>query len=308
MIISASRRTDIPAYYSDWLLHRLQEGYVLTRNPMNHAQVSRVNLSPDVVDCIVFWTKDPLKIMSKLESIEAMGYRYYFQFTLTPYESDLEKNIRDKRDIIDTFVQLSKRLGKERVLWRYDPIILNDYITIAYHRENFLRMCEKLAPYTESVTISVVHLYPKLKTSLIRPIHPEELAELSRFFGRTAREYNLVARACSESTDLSRYGIEQASCIDKALVERVCGYPLNLKPDNNQRPSCGCYESIDIGVYNTCLHNCVYCYANRSITSARKNFQAHDPRGELLLGAVGEGNKIRVSKVKSHRASQLSIF
>ncbi len=130
MIVSASRRTDIPCYYSDWLINRLKEGFVLTRNPMNYSQVSRISLSPDVVDCIVFWTKDAKNIIPHLKIIDNMGYKYYFQFTLTPYDYTIEKNLRDKKDIVNTFIELSNLIGKERVLWRYDPIILNNRLSM----------------------------------------------------------------------------------------------------------------------------------------------------------------------------------
>ena len=165
MIVSASRRTDIPCYYSDWFINRLNEGYVLTRNPMNHTQVSKIPLSSDVVDCIVFWTKDPKNMLTKLEMLEEMEYKYYFQFTLNPYGNDIEKNLRKKIDIEDTFIFLSKTIGKERVLWRYDPIILNDYLTIGYHKEQFKRLCERLYNYTKNVTISFVDMYRKLNWS-----------------------------------------------------------------------------------------------------------------------------------------------
>src|SRR5665647_2342080 len=116
MILSASRRTDIPAYYSEWFMNRLQSGYVLTRNPMNHAQISKITLSPDVVDCTVFWTKDPVNMLGKLPLLDKMGYKYYFQFTLTPYGKDIERSLRDKSLIIETFIHLSKIIGKDRVL------------------------------------------------------------------------------------------------------------------------------------------------------------------------------------------------
>lgn len=124
MILSASRRTDIPCYYSEWFINRLKAGYVFTRNPMNHAQISRINLSPDIVDCIVFWTKDPANMLDRLHILDEIGYKYYFQFTLTPYGKEIECSLREKSQIIETFIKLSETIGKDKVLWRYDPIIL----------------------------------------------------------------------------------------------------------------------------------------------------------------------------------------
>jgi hypothetical protein len=300
MIISASRRTDIPCYFSEWFMNRLKAGYVLTRNPMNHA-ISKITLSPDSADCIVFWTKDAANIMPNLNAIDNMGYKYYFQFTLTPYNRDIEKNLREKADIENTFIELSRRIGKERVLWRYDPVILNETLTIAYHIEHFTRLCDLLHEYTESVTISFVDIYSKLKTNLIRKITDDEIAELGIFIGQTSKNYGLSAKACSEKTDLTAYGIKKASCIDKAVIEKICGCPLDLKADKNQRDGCGCYESIDIGAYNTCLNGCVYCYANDSTATTERRHGSHDPDGELLVGTIKSDEKIIERKVKSNK-------
>jgi hypothetical protein len=292
MILSASRRTDIPCYYSEWFMNRIRAGSVCMRNPMNHKQLSRIRLSPEVVDCIVFWTKDARSMMDKLPELDRLAYKYYFQFTLTPYDKTIEKNLRDKTEIIETFIQLSRIIGKERVIWRYDPILLNDIIDIPYHKEQFERFCDRLAGYTETVTVSFVDMYPKLKTDLIRPITDEEITELSAFLGAQARAHNLKITACCEETDLSQYGIQKASCIDKSLVERICGHAIDTERDKNQRENCGCCKSIDIGSYNSCLNGCVYCYATDSQTSAKRRNKSHNPQSELLIGTVGEDEKI----------------
>ncbi|HBR31012.1 MAG TPA: DUF1848 domain-containing protein [Clostridiales bacterium] len=301
MILSASRRTDIPCYYSEWFMNRIRAGYVLTRNPMNHAQLSRIPLSPDVVDCIVFWTKDAANMLSHLDELDERGYKYYFQFTLTPYGRDIERNLCLKSKIEDTFVVLSKRIGRERVVWRYDPIILNITLNIEYHKAQFVRMCDKLSSYTDTVTISFVDMYSKLKTNLIRPITEDEIAELAEFIGKTAKEHGIRAVACCEKYDLTKYGIGQSSCIDRERIEKVCGYLLDVNADKNQRDCCGCAESIDIGAYNTCPNGCVYCYANdRSSTTLRRH-ESHSPESEMLIGTVANGEKITDRKVKTNR-------
>lgn len=307
MIISASRRTDIPCYYSDWFINRIKAGYALTRNPMNHAQISKIPLLPDIVDCIVFWTKDAGNIMDKLKVLDSLGYKYYFQFTLTPYDKSIEKSLRDKDDIEDTFIKLSKTIGKSRVLWRYDPIIVNDTLDIHYHREQFSRMCEKLCDFTDSVTISFVDIYPKLKTHLIRGIREDEIAELSAFIGERAKACGLTAKACCEKNDLSEYGIVKASCIDKDVIERICNTHLNVKPDKNQRDGYGCYESIDIGAYNTCKNGCIYCYANHSEIHVKSNCSRHNSVGELLIGEVLDGEKAVYRKVSSNKITQSGL-
>ncbi len=308
MILSASRRTDIPCYYSAWLMNRLKAGYALTRNPMNHAQISKIPLTPDVTDCIVFWTKDAANIMPALKTIDNMGYKYYFQFTLTPYDRIIEKNLRDKADIKKTFIELSGILGKERVLWRYDPIILNDFISIDYHKEQFIRLCDDLYKYTGSVTISFADIYSKHHTKFIREITDGEITELSSFIGQTVKEYGLAAKACSEKADLTTYGIGKASCIDKVVIEKICGFTLDLAADKNQRDCCGCYESIDIGAYNTCLNGCVYCYANSGTSSTERRHNLHNPESEILAGSVGEGEKTTDRKIQSHKRNQIKLF
>jgi hypothetical protein len=250
-----------------------------------------VEITPDVVDCIVFWTKDASNLLPHLDELDDIGYKYYFQFTLTPYGDELEPGLRDKREIEDTFVALSERLGKNRVVWRYDPIVLNDTLDVLYQKTQFARMCEKLAKFIDTVTVSFVDMYAKLKTPLVREITAEETAELALFVGGTAREHGLRAVACCER-DLSRYGIGRASCIDKARIEEICGYPLKLSADKNQRKGCGCCKSVDIGAYNTCPAGCVYCYANDSSASARRRYVSHNPEGELLTGVVRGGEEI----------------
>lgn len=283
MIISASRRTDIPCYYSDWLLGRIEAGYALTRNPFNPAQTKRVSLLPEDVDCFVFWTKDPQKMLSCLPFLDSMGYRYYFQFTLTPYGNAIEKNLRGKSEILKTFITLSEALGKERVLWRYDPIILGGELDIPYHRKAFEKLCGTLSEYTALVTISFLDMYSKLKSELLREIQEAEMHELAAVVSEIAGKFSLPVKACCESLDLSAYGIQKAACIDRELIESISGHPIAAKADKNQRANCGCVESTDIGAYSTCENGCVYCYANKTPALAARNRLRHDPSGEALV-------------------------
>ena len=275
---------------------------------MNHAQISRISLSPDVVDCIVFWSKDPANMLDKLPLLDDMGYKCYFQFTLTPYGKDIERNLRDKSLIIETFIQLSETIGKDRVLWRYDPIILNDTLTIDYHQEMFDDICRQLCIYTNVCTISFVDMYSKLdraiKGNIIREITELEMNQIAAVFSEIANKYSLELRACSEKIDLLSYGILPASCIDKRTIEKICGYTIDAKSDTNQRIGCGCMQSIDIGVYNKCKNGCIYCYANYSDTSVENNCAEHNPYSEILIGTVGLDEKIVERKTKSFRTDQ----
>jgi len=255
---------------------------------MNPAQVKRIDLSPGAVDCIVFWTKDPQNLMPYMSEIDAMGFKYYFQFTLTPYGNDLERDLRGKDEIIDTFVKLSNQIGQERVVWRYDPIVLNERYDVDYHTEQFSRMCERLCNYTNGVTISFVDMYPKLKTSLIREITEAEMLEIAGRFSEIAAGFKLPVKTCCEKSDFSRFGIVPAACIDRELIEKICGHPIAVKPDKNQREHCNCAASVDIGAYNTCQHGCVYCYANYSPKSVTANLERHNLNGAFLIERAGE--------------------
>lgn len=311
MIISASRRTDIPAFYSDWFFHRLKEGYVLVRNPMNPRQVSRISLSPEVVDGIVFWTKNPVPMLKRLGELEK--YNYYFQFTLTAYGPEVEKNIPSKNKIIiPAFQYLSERIGKERVIWRYDPIFFNETYTIEYHCRYFEALASKLSPYTEKCTVSFVDLYRNTKRNgrllNIQPAAAGQQIFLLEKFVETAKKYGISIDTCAETNDFSRLGIGPAHCIDRERLERIGKYRLQAGKDKNQRSECGCIQSIDIGAYNTCKNGCLYCYANYNEESVNNNFEKHNPKSPLLFGEIREGDKIKERNIKSFIDEQLEIL
>ena len=300
MILSASRRTDIPCFYSEWFMNRIKDGFFITRNPLNAAQISRIAVTPDAVDCIVFWTKDAVNMLPRLSELDRLGYKYYFQFTLTPYGNDIERNLRPKKEIEDNFIFISRLIVKHLFIWLYYRFIIHDEVGIEFHEAQFARMCEKLSPFTDTVTISFVNMYAKLKTRLIRPLIEDETARFACFFGRTAKEHGLRAVACCENDKLSDYGIGRASCIDKERIEAICGCALDIKPDRNQRQGCGCAESIDIGMYNTCVNGCVYCYANDNPVTAKRRFEAHNPEGVLLTSNFSDMSIVKDKKLKSN--------
>ena len=299
MILSASRRTDIPCWYSEWFLNRLHAGYVLVRNPMNAAQVSRVSLSPDTVDCIVFWTKDAGPMMGRLSEIEKMGYPYCFQYTITPYGKELERRLRAKEEILANFIELSDRIGAGRMVWRYDPILLNGDWTAERHEEALSRMCERLAGYADRVVVSFVDLYTRLKRTDLQEVGEREAKKLAAAIGRAAKRHGLRVQTCCEDWDLRKYGIERGGCLDERLLEQTCGCRLSLKRDKGQRNGCGCMESVDIGAYHTCPNGCLYCYANQNDARALENQRSHDPAGELLYGRVKETDRVYERRAKS---------
>ena len=308
MILSVSRRTDIPCYYAEWFANRVRAGFCLTRNPRNPAQLYRIPITPVVGNCIVFWTKDPERLLPFLPELDGRGFRYYFQFTVTPYGREIEPGLRQKEQIERTFLSLSEQIGRRRVVWRYDPILLCDGVDIAFHKAQFRRMCEKFADATDRVVISFVDWYPKFRKGKFRLLSQGEMIELAGFLGETAKEYGLQAMACCEGMDLTPYGIVSSACIDPKMVAEVCGCPVLAKPDKNQRPGCGCCESVDIGAYNTCGNGCVYCYANDSPETTRRRLASHRPESPILIGDIREGETILERNYRSHRLEQLTLY
>ena len=311
MIISASRRTDIPTYYSEWLFNRLRDEYVLVRNPMNIHQISKISLSPDVVDGLVLWTKNPIPMLDRLSELEK--YNYYFQFTLNAYGKDVEPNVPSKNDlIIPAFIELSKAIGRDRVIWRYDPIFFNAFYTLDYHCKYFEKLTSTLSKYTEKCTVSFIDLYRNTARN-VQPLHiqietHEQQLELLEAFSEIAKKYGIYIDTCAEAIDAGNLNIKHACCIDKERLERLGNCKLKVEKDKNQRQECGCVASIDIGAYNTCKNGCLYCYANFSNTTVSKNSEKHNPVSPLLFGEVGENDTVIERKVDSWKISQVSMF
>lgn len=310
MILSVSRRTDIPNYYSEWFMNRIREGYLYVRNPMNTHQISKIDLSPELVDCIVFWTKNPEPMLFRLEELDA--YSYYFQFTLTGFGADMEWHVPDQKIMIPIFQKLSHKIGREKVIWRYDPIILTDKYNPEYHLKIFEHIAGELQGCTSKCVISFVDLYTKIQKNM-RDFHAfflkeKELLIFARELSAIASRYDMKVATCAEAIDLSSCGIEHNCCIDKELIEQIIGCKMTVGKDKNQRKECGCVESIDVGTYNTCKNGCQYCYANYSMESVAWNGKQYDVHSPLLCGRVTEGDKITERKVKSWKEKQLTIW
>jgi len=288
VIISASRRTDIPAYYSEWFFNRIKEKFVSVRNPMNMRQISVINLNPELVDCIVFWSKNPKPMIDNLQLIK--DYNYYFQFTLNPYEPDVEARLPPKAEIVETFKKLSDTIGPQKVIWRYDPILINSKYNTAYHIEKFEKLSAVLKGYTEKTTFSFIDFYKKIAENIsllgVTEISTEEKNIIADNFSKIAKNNNFTIDTCAEDIDLSGYGITHACCIDDRLISKITGYNLLVEKDKNQRFECGCVKSIDIGEYNSCPNGCVYCYANYSDKIVEKNIEKHIRSSPLLIGDI----------------------
>ena len=267
MILSASRRTDIPAFFGEWLLSRLRAGSVPVRNPRNPAQESRIALSPETVDCIVFWTKAPAPLLPKLDELDALGYRYVFLFTLNNYGAMIEPGVPPPADRIATFRRLADRIGRDRLVWRYDPVIFTPEMTPERHAECFDRLAGALGRCCCKSVISFVDFYPRCRNALalLGAYDPDDAVkrELAGRFAESAARRGIPVEACAEPLDLAGTGVRPGSCIDRDWLSQVCGRELKLRRASGQRSCCGCAQSVDIGVYGTCRHGCVYCYAAR---------------------------------------------
>lgn len=302
MILSASRRTDIPAFFSEWFFNRIDEGYFLVRNPDFPRKVSKVIVSPQVIDCIVFWTKNPVPIIPKLDRLK--DYDYYFQFTLTGYGRDIEAKLPDKKKVlIPAFIGLSEKLGPERVIWRYDPILFNDKYSAEYHLRAFSEIASSLKGFTKKCVISFVDNYGKVKKALESlneyKLNYEQLLDFSSKLFSIASENGMEIATCAEKIDLSSVGIRHNSCIDRELVEKITGGKLKVKKHKAQRDGCQCVESIEMGAYNTCSNGCKYCYANQSPSSIIEMLKKYDPASPMLCGKLEPEDTLYETKMKS---------
>ena len=310
MLLSVSRRTDIPAWYADWFSRRLAEGFVLVPSPRASHRLHQIPLNPDVVDGIVFWTKNPLPMLPRLKELEP--YLTVFQFTLTGYGPEAEPALPDKDTVlIPAFQRLSRKLGPRRVIWRYDPIFFTREYTEEWHLVRFEQIARRLQGYTETCVISFLDEYQGTRARM-RPLipaafDPQTAALLARGLAEIASDCGMHIQSCAEALDLGAAGIAHGRCIDGALFESLLGQPLHWSPAKGQRPECGCAASVDIGIYNTCPGGCRYCYANFSPGQITANRAAHDPRSPLLIGWPGSQDQIIQPSLSSLRENQLCM-
>lgn len=290
MILSVSRRTDIPACYPDWFMRRLREGYAMVRSPFNLRQVSRVSLSREAVDCIVFWTKNPAPMLPHLPEIARMGYPCLFQVTLNPYGTDVERALPPLHARVEAMRTLAGFLGPERVTWRYDPILLSADCTVDWHVRQFAALAQALEGCTERCVISFLDVYDKIRRRLreqgLRAPEEAEVRQIARALAQAAASHGMAIQTCAEHYDLSDLGVEHGTCIDGQVISRILGKPLKLRRDAGQRSACGCVASVDVGAYNTCGNGCVYCYANFSPETTARQMAAHCPDSPLLTGQI----------------------
>ncbi len=310
MILSVSRRTDIPAFYSEWFFNRLKEGFCYIQNPMNTKQIQKVFIMPQVVDAIVFWTKNPKPMFAHLDKLKE--FPFYFQFTVNSYADDIELYVPQKKFIIASFRALSSEIGKERVIWRYDPILLTGKYTINYHIKHFETLAKEVSGYTEKVIISFIDFYKKISTNWkncsMHAVEYDEKLFLAKALSDIAKSYSLQIESCCEDIDLAQYNISHARCIDDSLLSKIGKASFAIAKDKGQRLRCGCVQSVDIGIYNTCRNGCKYCYASFSNNSIEENIKKHNPKNPLLIGEVPQGLVVKNKVQKSVISMQNSLL
>lgn len=294
MIVSVSRRTDIPAFYAEWFMNRIRAGYALSVNPFNRKQVSFVSLHPEDVSAIVFWTKNAQPMLANLAELSERGYAYYFLYTINGYPAALEPYVPPAQTGVATVQAIASQIGRDRIIWRYDPIIISNLTPVEYHVENFTKLVEQLQPYVHHVVVSFVDEYRKAKQHLrtLREQGVELAAEgveleirqkqLMTDLSSIAAQYELEVVTCAEPWDFSEQGVKPGKCIDENYLAEVFGQQVSGKKDAGQRLECGCVPAKDIGAYDSCIYGCTYCYAG-TYDKAVRNLGKHNPQGLTLF-------------------------
>lgn len=315
MILNTGSRTDIPAYFPDWFLNRVREGFVLVRNPFDPRQVTRYRISPDVVDCLSFCTKNPGPLLERLEEPENRAlldvFRQFWFVTVTPYGRDLEPHVPDKHRILARFRDLSRRVGIACVGWRYDPIVLTSRYPLEFHLDAFARMASELEGFTDHCVISFIDLYEKTRRNFPEAREPneDERARIGEGFARIGERHGIRIRTCCEGVDLARFGVDCSGCMTRPVLERAVGEPLDVpRQVKPPRQGCDCLLGSDIGAYDSCGHGCVYCYANQDRAAVDRNMRRHDPDSPMLIGRLQPDDMVREARQASWMSGQVSMF
>lgn len=303
MIINTGARTDTVQYYTEWLLNRFSEGYVLSRNPLFPNKVTRYELTPDKVDCVVFCSKNYKPILPRLHEITDR-FNTYFHYTITAYGKDIEPGVPDIEESMKTLILLSNQVGRQRVSWRYDPVLLTPKYTIQRHLETFEHMAQTLSPYIDRCIFSFVEMYKKLESNMPELITLSDWDKdaLARGLGSIAQKYGIFIQTCGTNGDFTRYGIHASGCMTLDILGKANNVTFKNLKHKGTRQGCDCIESRDIGAYDTCMNGCKYCYANKTPKKAFENYQYHDKLSPLLLGNIKPDDTIIQGAQKSFKA------
>lgn len=308
MILNTGSRTDIPAYYSDWFYNRIKAGEVLVRNPYYPSQITRYRLDPDVIDVIVFCTKNPLPMLDRISQLAAFDTFWFV--TITPYGKEIEPQVPPKKQVIQSFQRLSDIIGKDKLSWRYDPVFITEKYSLEYHMEQFRQIAKALAGHTEQCVVSFIDLYEKTLRNFrgIRSVTRQEQEKLIAAFSETAKENYLQIHLCCEDSTLVRENVDADGCMSKTVLEKSLGCKLRIPKKRPARAECSCLLGADIGAYNTCPHGCLYCYANYDRKIVIQNRKQHNSASPLLIGEISETDVIKSAQQRSWKDGQLDFF
>lgn len=292
MILNVSGRTDIVAFYTDWFMNRYHEGFVDVRNPFNPKLISRIDFSD--VDAILFCTKNPIPILNKINEINKP---IIFHVTLTPYKKDIEPNVPPKGKIVETVKKLSKIIGKDNLVIRYDPVFISAKYTLDYHIKAFENLCYLLEGYVSKILISFLDDYKNVRKNEkilnFKELEESDYKAIGENFSTSALKHHMIVHTCFEDRDLTEYGFSKDECLSHELAYKLTGKVYKKEWKARKEGKCHCVQMVDIGVYNSCKHFCKYCYANYDEKQVQDNFINHDPNSSLLVGKLNESDIIK---------------
>lgn len=300
MILQTGQRTDIPAFYGQWLTNRINEGFVDVRNPYNPNLITRYMINHNTVDGIAFCTKNPLPFIQYLPQIAE--YRQYWHMTITPYGTDIEPYVPAYERIIEGFKFISNNLNPQSVVWRYDPIIVNHNYSVDFHYESFYKLAKSLSGYTDTVVASYLDIYDKVLRNYPEGNRPSQDVQikLMKELVKIANQFGMTLKTCGEGDTFKSIGADTSGCLITDCYERAWNVKLKVPKRTPSRLECNCYIHVDIGAYDTCSHFCRYCYANTNQQAVRRNRTNHDPQSSLLIGHIGPKDIVKVSSDRKY--------
>ena len=307
MILNTGSRTDIPAFFSNWFLNRIDEGFVCTRNPYND-DIYKYPLDSKIIDCLCFCTKNPKPLLKNIDRLN--DFKQFWFVTITPYGKDIERNVPDFKKVIKSFKELSETLGVNSISWRYDPIFITEKYSLDFHINRFEEMASELSGYTDDCTISFIDLYKKVLRNFpeVNEVTTDERMEIGEKFSKIANEYGIKMKTCVEGSLLDQFGFDSSGCMTQNVIEKAIGNNLKIPKGKYRIRECDCIFGRDIGAYNTCLHGCKYCYANANMNLVKRNQKLHNPDSPLLIGDVSESDVVKEVNEPSYIDTQTKLF
>lgn len=308
MILNTGSRTDIPAFFSDWFYNRIQEGYVLVRNPYYPQQVTRYRLAPELVDALIFCTKNPEPMLARLNLLKA--YAMFWSVTITPYGEDIEPYVPAKAQVAASFRRLAELLGPEKLSWRYDPVLITETYTIERHIKEFRGLAEALSGSTDKCVVSFIDLYAKTVRNFpeARAVSALEQRILIDAFSNCAAQNGMRIYLCCEDAGLAGKNVDAGGCLSQQVLESALGLKLRVPRKKPARRECACLLGADIGAYNTCAHGCKYCYANYDRVQVLRNLRKHDKTSPFLIGGLKSTDIIKDAVQSLWQEREIDLF